>query len=179
MPGLKDRRTHAPPDAEVYALLQCHQGRVLLGRSFAMAHRQFKSCIEACYACAEACDHCAQACLQEQDVKALARCISLDIDCAEICRMAAGYMARDSQHVSAICGLCAEICDNCGDECSRHTGMEHCQRCAEACRRCAEECRRMAGQEPRRAHRATQPAAQSFRANTLPVITEVSLGEPA
>lgn len=109
-----------------------------------MAHQQFQSCIDACNACADACDHCASACLAEADPKSLARCISLDIDCAAMCRFAAGAMARDSFAVDAICESCAQLCDLCGEECERHAAMDHCRLCAEACRRCAEECRRMA-----------------------------------
>lgn len=59
-----------------------------------MASEQFQSCIEACYACAATCDNCAASCLQEEDVKMMARCIALDIDCAQICRLAALYGAR-------------------------------------------------------------------------------------
>lgn len=106
-------------------------------------HDKFKSCIEACYACAAACDHCAAACLQEQDVEAMARCIALDMDCAQICRLAAAYMARGSEFAKAVCQLCAEVCQACGDECAKHQ-MAHCQECAQACYRCAEECRQMA-----------------------------------
>ena len=112
-----------------------------------MAHEQFQSCIEACHACAVACDHCAVSCLQEDNPKAMARCIALDIDCAAICRLAAGYMARGSEMAALICQTCAEICEACGDECAQHQ-MGHCQECAQACRRCAEECRRMAGGAP-------------------------------
>lgn len=108
-----------------------------------MSHEKFKSCIDACYACATACDHCATACLQEQDVKMMARCIALDMDCAQICRMAGAYMARGSEFASAICRLCADVCQTCGDECAKHQAG-HCQECAQACRRCAEECRHMA-----------------------------------
>ena len=110
-----------------------------------MAHERFHSCIEACNDCADACDHCAVACLAEPDPGKMARCIRLDIDCAEICRLAAGYMARDSECAMQICEQCAEVCELCGEECARHP-MEHCKACAEACRRCAEECRRMAAQ---------------------------------
>lgn len=105
---------------------------------------QFKSCIDACNSCAEACDHCAASCLREKDVQAMARCIQLDIDCAAICRLAAGYMARGSELAGAICEVCAEVCDVCAQECAKHAKMEHCRECAEACKRCAEECRRMA-----------------------------------
>lgn len=112
-----------------------------------MAHQEFASCIEACNACADACDHCATACLQESDVKMMARCIALDIDCAQICRMAAGFMARGSELASYLCKFCEETCEACGEECAKHQ-MAHCQECAEACRRCAEECRRMATNMP-------------------------------
>lgn len=109
-----------------------------------MAHQHFKSCIAACYACAVACDHCAAACLREPDPKAMARCIALDIDCAALCRLAAGYMARGSELAARICALCAQVCEACGEECAKHA-MAHCQECAQACKRCAEECRRMSG----------------------------------
>jgi hypothetical protein len=113
-----------------------------------MPHDQFKSCIEACNDCAVACDHCAASCLKEPDVKMMARCIALDIDCAEICRLASAYMSRGSELAGAICEVCADVCEECGKECARHK-PEHCQKCAEACRRCAEECRKMASAHPR------------------------------
>lgn len=111
-----------------------------------MAHQQYQSCMEACDACADACEHCAISCLQEQDVKAMVRCIALDMDCAQLCRMAASYMARGSEFAIAVCQMCADLCDTCGDECAQHQ-MAHCQDCAQACRRCADECRRMAGMD--------------------------------
>lgn len=109
----------------------------------AMAHQQYESCIEACNVCADVCDHCAASCLQENDVKMMARCIALDMDCSQICRLAASYMARGSEFVTAICHLCAEMCEACADECAKHQA-QHCQECAQACRRCADECRRIA-----------------------------------
>jgi hypothetical protein len=54
-----------------------------------MSHENYQSCIDACHDCAVACDHCAASCLKEDDVKSMAQCIALDIDCAEICRLAA------------------------------------------------------------------------------------------
>lgn len=73
----------------------------------------------------------------------LARCISLDIDCAQVCEVAASAMARASESAKAYCDLCARICDQCAEECERHTAMGHCKECAQACRRCAQECRKM------------------------------------
>lgn len=109
-----------------------------------MAHDQYEACIDACNACADACDHCATACLSEDDVKKMAECIRLDLDCAAICRMAAGFMARDSARAADVCRLCAQVCDACGKECAKHRQHAHCVECAQACRQCAEECRRMA-----------------------------------
>lgn len=106
-----------------------------------------QSCIEACYSCAATCDTCASSCLQEEDVKMMAKCIALDVDCAEICRLAAGYMARGSRLANSICKACAEVCDACAEECAKHEA-QHCKDCADTCRRCAQECRSMAGRSP-------------------------------
>lgn len=108
-----------------------------------MAANAYAACIDACNACANACDRCVAGCLEEDDVKAMARCIALDTDCAALCRLAAGYMARDSEYAGQLCALCAELCEACSGECESHD-MEHCKACAAACRRCADECRRLA-----------------------------------
>jgi len=68
-----------------------------------MAHQDFQDCIDACNNCAAACDHCSTACLAEEDVKMMARCIALDMDCSQICRLAAAYMARGSDFAAALC----------------------------------------------------------------------------
>lgn len=110
-----------------------------------MQHENLASCIKACYDCATECNQCFASCLKEQDVKMLARCIALDIDCAQACAMAAAAVSRGSENAKLFCTLCAEICDRCAQECELHKQMEHCAKCAEACRRCAQECRRMSG----------------------------------
>lgn len=113
-----------------------------------MSHEKFQTCIDACYSCASECEHCASACLGEVDVRPMVKCIQFDRYCADICRLAATFMARsagfgDEKFARRLCGLCAEICEQCGEECAMHQ-MDHCQRCAEACRKCADECRKMA-----------------------------------
>lgn len=108
-----------------------------------MAHIPNTTCIEACNACASACDHCAAACLGEENVADMARCIALDLDCADLCRLAASSMARDGEFARQICRLCAEVCEACGKECRQHEHA-HCQACAEACDACAQACRNMA-----------------------------------
>jgi hypothetical protein len=106
-------------------------------------HQEFVSCIEACDACARACDDCASQCLHEGDVAAMVRCIALDIDCAQVCRLASAYMARNSEQAAAVCRFCADVCEACGQECAKHAHA-HCQACAQACQQCADACRRMA-----------------------------------
>ena len=108
-----------------------------------MAHEHFKSCISACNDCAVACEHCAASCLAEQDVAKMARCIRLDIDCAEICRLAVGYMARGSELAADVCELCASICDACAQECDKLKDDEVCKATAKSCRDCAKMCRTM------------------------------------
>ncbi|MDN2860586.1 four-helix bundle copper-binding protein, partial [Campylobacter jejuni] len=68
---------------------------------------RYDNCMAACDACAHACDTCAASCLAERDVHALAACIALDIECAQLCRFASGAMARRSGLAPRICALCA------------------------------------------------------------------------
>lgn len=105
-----------------------------------MSHELNQRLMDALARCAAECSHCATACLQEQDVKMLERCIKLDLDCAEICELAIGFVARGSEHAEHIIRECAEICHACAQECGKHSHMEHCKRCAEACQACAEAC---------------------------------------
>ncbi len=93
--------------------------------------------------CAAACLQCATACLKEADPKPMSRCIALDLECADICRLAAASIARGGAHMQAICAPCADACCSCATECGTHN-MDHCQRCVEACKRCADACLAMA-----------------------------------
>ncbi len=108
-----------------------------------MVNQQYQDCIQACLECIEACNVCFDSCLKEDNVKMMAECNRLDRECAEICGMAVTAMQTGSRFVNQICGLCADICDACGNECNKHE-HDHCQKCAEACFKCAEECRKMA-----------------------------------
>ncbi len=89
--------------------------------------------------CAAACNYCSTACLGESDV-ILNGCIKIDIDCAQICTLLAGFIARSSEHAKHLSKECAEICNICAEECEKHQHMDHCKKCAEICRTCADEC---------------------------------------
>lgn len=106
-------------------------------------------CIEACFDCGQSCTACADACLGEEMVKELARCIRLDLDCADVCETTGRALSRqldaDPQVTRAFLLACAQACRSCGEECERHAEMhEHCRLCAEACRRCEQACNELA-----------------------------------
>lgn len=103
--------------------------------------------IDSCLECVQACTSCADACLGEDDPKALARCIRLDLDCADVCDSTAKVMSRQTafepEMARAAVEACARATRLCGDECETHArdmNMEHCRVCMEACRRCEEAC---------------------------------------
>lgn len=95
-----------------------------------------QSQIEALSAAVAACDNCSTACLQEADVQAMSRCITLSRDCADVCALTLRLVARNSEYAASLLKECVQICIACADECGRHDNV-HCQQCAEACRRCA------------------------------------------
>jgi hypothetical protein len=79
----------------------------------------------------------------EDDVKMMAKCIQLDMECAALCYSSAQLMSLGSSMAKELCRLCADACEACGAECGRHK-HDHCQECARICKECANECRRMA-----------------------------------
>ena len=90
--------------------------------------------------CINHCNYCADACLDEEDVKMMVNCIRTDRVCAEVCSTLNQLLATEFRNVAPLVAYCAEICDTCAEECSKHEA-QHCQDCAAACRTCAEECR--------------------------------------
>lgn len=102
-----------------------------------------KQLIDTLNECTAACNYCAHACLQEENVKKLAKCIELDLDCAGATAYAAELAARSSGLLNKQLEVCAEICRLCAEECEMHASkmnMQHCKECAEACRRCEDAC---------------------------------------
>ncbi len=104
-------------------------------------------CIDSCFDCAQACTACADACLGEDDPGHLARCIRLDLDCADMCDATGKILSRQTAFEPAMAraalGACAESCRLCAEECEHHASemdMEHCRACSEACRRCEQAC---------------------------------------
>jgi hypothetical protein len=95
--------------------------------------------IDELYLCASTCDACYKACMEEKNVHEMHRCMMLDKECLEICRLSGSLLEEESENADKFLKLCIEICQLCAEECKKHN-MEHCQKCAEECERCAEMC---------------------------------------
>ena len=107
-----------------------------------MTNEKYQPCIDACKKVIAACEACAEACRSEGNAAMMKRCIGLDTDCADFCKLAVRFMERDSVFTSLICEDCAEICRDCADECAKHKS-QHCKDCAQACYLCLDECLKM------------------------------------
>lgn len=105
-----------------------------------MLNHNHNDLIQTLINCALTCEMCATECLQEDDVKMMAECIRLDRDCADLCNQAAILLQRGSKIGHQYLLICEEICRMCGEECKKHSTMDHCKKCAEACMQCAEAC---------------------------------------
>jgi hypothetical protein len=75
----------------------------------------------------------------------LAKCIRIDLDCADICATTGKVLSRltayDPATTRALVEACRTACKACAEECEKHADMrDHCQICAEACRRCEDAC---------------------------------------
>lgn len=108
-----------------------------------MTQEQLQECIDECLRCMQACNYCYKSCLGEESVDMMKDCIRLDRECADICAFTAQALTQHSTFSTELCRLCADACERCGNECSKHHHSAHCQKCAEACFRCAEVCRKM------------------------------------
>lgn len=101
--------------------------------------------IEACMVCAQSCTSCANSCLAEDDVAAMARCIALCNDCAEVCAATLRVLSRpfgaDRLLTERLLNTCIRACENSAEECHRHaTHHRHCAICDGACRACRDAC---------------------------------------
>jgi hypothetical protein len=103
--------------------------------------RENQKLIETLGDCIAECNNCIISCLNEPNVKMLAHCIKMNMDCVEICKVTLSFVSRDSEHAFQLRDECEEICRCCANECSKHEHMEHCRICAEVCRETAALCR--------------------------------------
>lgn len=99
----------------------------------------YSELVESLENCVAACNNCASSCLNEDNVRSMAECIKLNLDCADACHLTLKLLARDSNHAMAVVELCKDICAECAAECEKHE-QDHCRQCAKACQRCEMNC---------------------------------------
>lgn len=109
-----------------------------------------RECIDACAECALACTACADACLGEENPRMLARCIRIDLDCADVCAATGQMLMRqldvEWNIVESQVRACQTAVRLCAEECDKHARRhDHCRICAEACRRCQRAASRLLG----------------------------------
>jgi hypothetical protein len=106
------------------------------------AKHDMQACIDACARCHQICLHMGMNhCLETGGKHIEPSHFRLLMSCAEICQTSANLMLIGAAHSSAVCGICAEICEACAIDCEKTGDMDE---CVEACRGCAETCRQMA-----------------------------------
>lgn len=105
---------------------------------------EMKRCIKSCLDCFSSCEQTASYCVEKGGKHAEPAHVLLLRDCAGICELTAAFMARGSSYHKKSCGVCAEICQGCGDSCAKFPDDVQMKACADVCRACAESCRSMA-----------------------------------
>jgi hypothetical protein len=99
-------------------------------------------CIETCLECYAKCLSTAMNhCLEAGGKHTEPRHFRLMMACAEICRTSAHFMLLNTPLHKHTCKECAEICNECADDCARIGGMDD---CVAQCRECAKSCAAMA-----------------------------------
>lgn len=105
-----------------------------------------RECIDTCQACHDTCLEMAMShCLAIGGAHVEAEHMRLMMNCAEICQTAANFMLSQSPLHTAVCAVCAEVCNACAISCEKVGNMDQ---CVEECRRCAQSCQEM-GRMPR------------------------------
>lgn len=106
---------------------------------------EMEKCVQICQDCHALCIQTVSHCLKLGGRHATPEHIRLLLDCAQICHTTAEYLLRGSSLHERMCGLCAEVCRQCADNCVQVAADDQMvKQCAEMCRRCAGSCERMA-----------------------------------
>lgn len=101
-------------------------------------------CIANCTEAHNACVVTYQYCLKQGGKHAEAQHLRLMLDCADITRVSADFMLRNSDLHGYTCALCAQICGQTAQDCSRFGDDGQMNSCATILQRCADSCSEMA-----------------------------------
>lgn len=103
---------------------------------------EMEECVEHCLDCHHICLEMAMNhCLEAGGKHVEPGHFRLMMNCAEICQTSANFMLSGSELHRLTCGVCAEVCTKCAEDCKALGDMEA---CVAACEKCAVSCRKMA-----------------------------------
>ena len=108
-----------------------------------MTSEEVRECLRDSLDCYQTCIETITRCLNMGGKHAEFEHLNLLMDCAKICSTNADFIIRNSTYYPQTCGITADICDECADNCDRFD-EDFMKECASVCRRCAESCREMA-----------------------------------
>ena len=110
-------------------------------------HEMMQRCIANCTECHAACEKTLSYCLKTGGMHAEEFHVKSLIDCAQSCTVSADFMLRGSSLHPKMCGICSEACMLCAETCDQMGNDREMKKCADICRRCADSCRQMAESE--------------------------------
>lgn len=81
---------------------------------------QLTACIEACFECAQVCTACADACLGEDAVVEWRHCITINLNCADVCSATGRILSRQVGYevvlTRSALEACRDVCRRCAEE---------------------------------------------------------------
>lgn len=101
-------------------------------------------CIQNCTDCHNICVQTSAYCIQMGGEHVEPGHLKSLLDCAEMCRASIDFMLRGSSLHSHVCGVCAEACERCAQNCIEFDDDAQMRACTQECMRCADSCREMA-----------------------------------
>ena len=100
--------------------------------------QEMRQCAQLCANCHQVCLETIQHCLHMDGKHAEPHHIRLLADCTQICQTSADFMLRGSDLHKLTCGVCAEVCQRCAEDCDRiGGGDQQMKTCADSCRHLA------------------------------------------
>lgn len=108
--------------------------------NFSHLSQKTQHCIEHCLECHKTCSELISYCLKKGGMHAEPKHIQTLLACADICSTSAHFMMWESDLQGRVCGICADACFECAQDCERMSDDEMMKVCAQVCRGCAETC---------------------------------------
>ena len=104
---------------------------------------EVRECLRDSLDCYQTCTETIARCLITGGKHAAYEHLNLLMDCSKICNTNADFIIRNSPYYPQTCGITADMCDECADNCDTFD-EDFMKECSAVCRRCAESCREMA-----------------------------------